>query len=99
MNVANATVLQTADWEAVKGERDGKLRQIARAGKQWKHTIGRTVDMEGSFVLLPLGITLSIFSTLTYRNSLRLPAVLGVREALGGRSRCHEFRVVMCLFL
>lgn len=48
MNIANATARRTADWEAVKEKRDAELRQIARAGKQWKHTLGRTVDMEGS---------------------------------------------------
>jgi len=46
MDVANVTVGRAADWEAVKEERDAQLRQIARAGKQWKQTIGRTVDME-----------------------------------------------------
>ncbi|KAF8546751.1 glycosyltransferase family 90 protein [Imleria badia] len=46
MDVANVTVRGTADWEAVKEERDAQLRQIARAGKQWKQTLGRTVDME-----------------------------------------------------
>ena len=51
MDVANVTVGVTADWEAVKEERDAQLRQIARAGKQWKQTIGRTVDMEGSWRL------------------------------------------------
>jgi hypothetical protein len=49
MDVANVTVGRAADWEAVKEERDAQLRQIARAGKQWKQTIGRTVDMEGSW--------------------------------------------------
>ena len=47
MDAANATVRRTADWEAVKEERDAQLRQIARAGKQWKQTLGRTADMEG----------------------------------------------------
>lgn len=30
---------------------DRQLRKIARAGKQWKKTIGRTVDMEGSYIV------------------------------------------------
>ena len=47
MDVANVTVRRMADWEAVKAERDTQLRQIARAGKQWKQTMGRTVDLEG----------------------------------------------------
>ena len=28
---------------------DRRLRRIARAGKQWKRTLGRRVDMEGEF--------------------------------------------------
>lgn len=28
-------------------EGDKRLRRIARAGKQWKKTIGRKIDMEG----------------------------------------------------
>lgn len=48
MDIANVTVQRTADWQAAKEERDAQLRQIARAGKQWKHTLGRTIDMEGS---------------------------------------------------
>ena len=40
MDVGNVTVGRTADWEAVKEERDVQLRQIARAGKQWKRAIG-----------------------------------------------------------
>lgn len=30
-------------------EGDRRLRRIARAGKEWKQTIGRTVDMEGQY--------------------------------------------------
>jgi len=46
MAIANTTVKRTADWEAIKEERDGQLRQIAQAGKQWKQTVGRIIDME-----------------------------------------------------
>ncbi|KAF8452823.1 glycosyltransferase family 90 protein [Boletus edulis BED1] len=46
MAVANMTVQRTADWEAIKKERDVQLRQIAYAGKQWKNTLGRVIDME-----------------------------------------------------
>jgi len=38
-----------ADISTIRANGDRQLRQIARAGKQWKRTIGRTVDMEGSF--------------------------------------------------
>ena len=47
MDVENATVRRPAHLEAVKEERDTQLQQIARAGKQWKRTLGRVVDMEG----------------------------------------------------
>jgi hypothetical protein len=32
-------------------EGDKRLRRIARAGKQWKKTMGRTADMEGMIFL------------------------------------------------
>jgi hypothetical protein len=39
---------------AAQEEGDRRLRRIARAGKQWKQTIGRTVDMESMLCsLLP----------------------------------------------
>lgn len=31
-------------------EADRRLRRIARAGKTWKQTVGRTLDMEGELV-------------------------------------------------
>ena len=37
------------------GER--RLRRIARAGKHWKNTMGRRVDMEGEF---PRGFTICL---------------------------------------
>ena len=33
--------------ERKSAEPDRRLRRIARAGKQWKRTVGRTLDMEG----------------------------------------------------
>ena len=39
-NVTNAEPSKSVDGEQ-------RLRRIARAGKQWKQTIGRQVDMEG----------------------------------------------------
>ncbi|KAJ7780257.1 capsular associated protein [Mycena maculata] len=35
-----------APYAAAQAEADRALRRIARAGKQWKRTMGRTVDME-----------------------------------------------------
>ena len=53
MDIANMTVRGPEDWEAVKTARDAQLRQIARAGKQWKRTLGRRIDMEGTCYVLP----------------------------------------------
>ena len=50
LEAVNSTQLQVPAAHrhgSVEGER--RLRRIARAGKQWKKTIGRTVDMEGEF--------------------------------------------------
>lgn len=47
LDASNVTVKTAADWKALGIERDGQLRQIARAGKQWKNTLGRRIDMEG----------------------------------------------------
>ncbi|KAG9310121.1 glycosyltransferase family 90 protein [Chiua virens] len=46
MDAANMAVKVQAEWEAIKNERDAQLRQVAEAGKEWKHTFGRPVDME-----------------------------------------------------
>lgn len=34
--------------QGASAEGDRRLRRIARAGKQWKQTMGRPVDMEGA---------------------------------------------------
>jgi hypothetical protein len=50
LEAVNSTQLQAPAVHgrgSVEGER--RLRRIARAGKQWKKTMGRTVDMEGGF--------------------------------------------------
>lgn len=41
------TSLSTSQERVDDGQR--RLRRIARAGKHWKNTIGRPVDMEGEF--------------------------------------------------
>ena len=50
LRAANATALtlpaEQRSTRSVDGDR--RLRRIARAGKQWKRTIGRRVDMEGT---------------------------------------------------
>lgn len=47
LRAANSTTLQAplAKRRPVDGDR--RLRRIARAGKQWKRSVGRRVDMEG----------------------------------------------------
>ncbi|EGO01338.1 glycosyltransferase family 90 protein [Serpula lacrymans var. lacrymans S7.3] len=46
LEAANSTSLQLALHERRSEDGDMRLRRIARAGKQWKQTIGRTIDME-----------------------------------------------------
>lgn len=45
LQAVNSTALD-APRRPVDGDR--RLRRIARAGKQWKRTVGRRVDMEGT---------------------------------------------------
>ncbi|EMD36971.1 glycosyltransferase family 90 protein [Gelatoporia subvermispora B] len=46
LEAANATTLRTPSAQQHSVDGDRRLRRIARAGKQWKRTIGRRVDME-----------------------------------------------------
>ncbi|RDX45857.1 capsular associated protein [Lentinus brumalis] len=46
LRVANATALYMPADKRKTIDGDRRLRRIARAGKQWKRTIGRRVDME-----------------------------------------------------
>lgn len=48
LEAANSTTLNLNSSKRRSIEGDRRLRRIARAGKQWKKTIGRTADMEGS---------------------------------------------------
>lgn len=43
----NSTVQGVPRTQRVPLDGDRRLRRIARAGKNWKNTIGRQVDMEG----------------------------------------------------
>jgi hypothetical protein len=45
--VVNSTVQHLPRRHRTPLEGDIRLRRIARAGKHWKNTIGRQVDMEG----------------------------------------------------
>lgn len=44
---ANSTQKDLSPEERSPAEGDKRLRRIARAGKRWKRTVGRTLDMEG----------------------------------------------------
>ncbi|KAH9929114.1 capsular associated protein [Epithele typhae] len=46
LEVANATALHLPPEQRKAVDGDRRLRRIARAGKQWKRTMGRRVDME-----------------------------------------------------
>lgn len=45
--VVNSTVQHLTRRQQIPVDGDKRLRRIARAGKNWKKTIGRQVDMEG----------------------------------------------------
>jgi hypothetical protein len=61
---------------------DRRLRRIARAGKQWKKTIGRTIDMEGkSFQMLFFSRDILVADLRA--DSLRVSIVSRVRPTMG----------------
>jgi hypothetical protein len=47
LEAANSTSATLSPEQRRSEEGDKRLRRIARAGKKWKQTIGRTLDMEG----------------------------------------------------
>jgi hypothetical protein len=47
LETANSTLADVPIKSRRSVEGDKRLRRIARAGKQWKKTIGRKIDMEG----------------------------------------------------
>ena len=56
LEAANSTLALLSPEERYSAQ-DAELRKIAEAGKQWKKTIGRTLDMEGEYrVHLPPSI-------------------------------------------
>lgn len=46
LRAANSTTLELPLEERKPGDGDRRLKRIARAGKQWRRTFGRKVDME-----------------------------------------------------
>ena len=66
LRAANATALSIPPEQRRTVDGDRRLRRIARAGKQWKRTIVRRVDMEGAYLTLacrlpPLPCRLALF--------------------------------------
>lgn len=47
LEAANSTQAEVPAEQRKTLEADRRLRRIARAGKTWKQTVGRTLDMEG----------------------------------------------------
>ena len=52
LRAANSTTLLATPTRRRPVDGDRRLRRIARAGKQWKRSIGRRVDMEGVATLI-----------------------------------------------
>jgi len=87
LRAANSTTLELPPGKRRPTNGDRRLRRIARAGKQWRRTIGRKEDMEGELSHSPPP-TLSYLSAgpLRFRHnldSLHVPNVSRVRQALG----------------
>lgn len=77
---ANAT--EASPKRADDGQ--ARLRRIARAGKQWKKTIGRPVDMEGTAEYC---ISHRLCCSEWTWDSVRVSAGVGMGSTLGRRSR------------
>jgi len=54
-NATESPTLRKANPKALDG--DAQLRRIARAGRQWKMTLGRKVDMEGELSVISIMLT------------------------------------------
>ena len=70
MEAANSTQASVLPELRKTVEADRRLRRIARAGKTWKQTVGRTLDMEGeltAFFHFHLRKTYVSFSAYVYR--------------------------------
>jgi hypothetical protein len=83
--VVNSTVQHLPRDQRIPFEGDNRLRRIARAGKNWKNTIGRRADMEGEHNPTSSSpCTEPISSPSSY--SVCLPVVLRVCSARSGQS-------------
>lgn len=91
--VANSTVQHSPRRQRTPLEGDMRLRRIARAGKHWKNTIGRQVDMEGE--------PSHIYSTMLALTSFRLPhslcfsIMLRICSTRSGQPGYHGLYILM----
>jgi len=86
LRAANSTTLELPPGKRRPTNGDRRLRRIARAGKQWRRTIGRKEDMEGELSRSPHQPFLTSAGPLRFRHnldSLHVPSVSRVRQALG----------------
>jgi hypothetical protein len=68
LTAANSTSQPPSGPETLDTAGEKRLKRIARAGRQWKRTIGRKVDMESqSFPLSLFGIELTWLIAYVYR--------------------------------
>ncbi|KAG6873384.1 hypothetical protein C0995_016194 [Termitomyces sp. Mi166 len=63
---------------------DRRLRRIARAGREWKMSVGRAVDMEGRCPSFSLSSFVLYSRTRTHPDSVRIQTRARVGETLGG---------------
>ena len=54
-NATESPTLRKSNPRALDG--DAQLRRIARAGRQWKMTIGRKLDMESESLVISIMLT------------------------------------------
>jgi len=52
LKAANATVLPLHGDQLLESDGDKRLRRIAKAGREWKQTVGRKVDMESECCIM-----------------------------------------------
>ena len=86
LRAANSTTLELPPEKRRPINGDRRLRRIARAGKQWRRTIGRKEDMEGELPRPPSSPPGQSVNRPQFRcclDSLHVPNVSRIRQALG----------------
>ncbi len=78
----NSTVQGVTQAERLPLDGDRRLRRIARAGRNWKNTIGRQVDMEGEPTYYPSFMPLIRTAS---SHSICISVVFGICAARSGQ--------------